>query len=282
VSAEEIFCLLPEGAFPSVDSFQAFLSEDEACRGALTVVNSEIAPKGLENLISRRPEQQNLARTRTSLATDFTTKLIGICPWIQLVALSGSTAYSAAKPADDLDFFVVASRNRIWITLLVAMLLAKVNRLRNRRSAVFCFNRAMEESECMLAFRSSGAPLFAREALNLKVLTGEDYYQELLQVAPWMQEFFPVLYHSRLSPSNGKTTETTSELPFLAVTNLAAMWGLAPYIWLVGLIRNVRLKKLGNRLGQFRTVVRRRFCAYESVKFDELMVQYRRTLTNDE
>jgi len=276
MSAEEIFCLLPEGAFPSLDAFQDFLSEDESCRNALAIDNGEIAHRGLENLILTRSEQQSLTRTRTRLAANFTAKLVGFCPWIKLVALSGSTAYDAAKPLDDLDFFVVARRNRVWTTLLVAMFLAKVDRLRNRGSAVLCFNRAMEERECMLAFRSSTEPLFAREALNLKVLNGEDFYRQLLQVAPWMQDFFPVLYHSKVSGSNGKTAERTSKKPHFAVMNWAAMWGLAPYLWLAGLVRNARLRKLANRSGQFRTVVRRTSCAYESAKYEELTAEYKR------
>ena len=277
ISSAELFLLLPPGAFVSAESLEEFVVHDTSLRQDLIVCLGEIAFKDLQELARHRAEQVSLTASRMHLAQSFSERLGTICPWLRLVAVSGSTAYGRTKMRDDIDFFVVTRSNRLWITLLLALIAAKIRRMRNPASPVYCFNRIHEESHCASAFRSLQEPLFAREALNLRVLEGHAYYRALVGSAPWMENLFPALYRQALSSSTvGDTGRDDGGRRVWSIANWIAFAALTPYLTLVGLWRNVRLQKAGEYDSLFRTVIRRGFFAYESTKYDLLRDTYRR------
>jgi hypothetical protein len=246
-------------------------------RNELIVSGGEIVFRGSENLARRRPEQARLAADRVQLAASFANRLVRLCPWLRIVAISGSTAYGSPRARDDIDFFLVTRQNRLWITLLLAMGLAKIHRMRNTSTPVYCFNRMLDESRCAEAFRKFQDPLFAREALNLRVLDGQPYYRRLLQSASWIEELFPAFYRQALTRWNEKEGARISPGPRLwSIANWIAFAGLAPYAILANLLRNRRLQASDNLEAQFRTVIQPGFFAYESRKFDLLRDTYRR------
>lgn len=277
ISLHEILDLLPRGDFPSSDALRRFIEGDEHLSRQLTAVGDELTLRGQESLAATRTLQRDLAERRLVEADRFLLDLTRVCPWIELAGVSGSTAYSGAKPSDDTDFFLVTRRHRLWVTLLVALAAAKVYRLRSPNASRFCFNRLTEVESCERTFRENRDPLFAREALSLRVLRGRDLYAQLVRAAPWMQDHFPGLYVSRMVEGGSRTIPSEPEAKRLGdLVNAAAFLLVAPYLWMAGLARNVRLRREGRDLECFRTVVRRDFWATESSVFDELREAYRR------
>jgi len=231
---------------------------------------------GSEELARDRIAQIELTAQRLQLAKSFSEQLMKACPWIRLAAISGSTAYATSRPQDDIDFFLVTRGKRLWVTLLIAMILARFRRLKNPTSPQLCFNRISEERECREEFRSVRDPLFAREALNLRVLAGQSHYRDLLSVAPWMGDVFPRLY-SRLAVRDRSIQ--TNEVTFTArrhwwIANAIAFAILAPYLMMVGSVRNHRLLRHGAEQARFQTILRRGFFAYESNKYELLRDRY--------
>ena len=256
LSIEELFLLLPEEMIDSRESLRNFISQDSVLRDGLTFLEGEIVPKGAENLIRQNALQMDRSSTRIGSAQAFISQLSRICPWIRLAGVSGSVAYNGSKPNDDIDVFMVVGRRRLWISLFMAMALAKANRLRNRTLPIFCFNRILDEERCAHAFRSQQGPLFAREALTVKILEGDEYYQTLLASAGWMETFFPRLYHLRLSDGSKSTTaESTTGGVHWAALDLVAYLMLGSYLWLINLVRNRRLESEGNWAARFRTII---------------------------
>ncbi len=280
ISLDEILGLLPREPFPSTDVLRDFIASDERLSRQLSAVGDEVTLRGKESLAVGRGIQRILAANRIAEATRFLDSLARVCPWIELAGVSGSTAYRGAKPADDVDFFFVTRRGRLWATLLLALVSARITRLRTRGTTVFCFNRLTEAPSCQRTFRESRDPLFAREALSLHVLRGDCLYADLLRLAPWMEGPFPGLYASRLEAgAAGRLDRPPDGRPSGALLNAAAFLVLAPYLWMAGLARNVRLRRQGRDKECFRTVVRTDFCATESVVFDDLRDEYRRAFT---
>lgn len=277
ISTEELLLLLPQGAFASSAELESFVGYDPPLRGELLVRDGEITLKGSEPLARSRAEQVNLSAQRLGIARSFSDRLVGLCPWIRLVAISGSTAYGGTRPDDDVDFYLVTRRNRLWVTLLFAMLAARFHRMRDSNTPQFCFNRILEENECRDAFHSTQDPLFAREALRLCILEGRAYYQELLDSAPWMGDVFPALFRRALT-----TTPISDPLGDNAdgrvwsIVNGIVFAALAPYLTIMGLWRNNRLLRAGNLDARFRTMIRRGFFAYESRKYDLLSETYQK------
>ncbi len=277
LSLEELSLLLPDHLFPSVGALESFVIGDRVLGKELVVAEGELAPRGKGGLIPQRPAQRELNLQRQAEAQVFASNLASRCPWICVIGISGSMAFGGPHPKDDVDLFLAVGRRRLWITLSLAMTMAKLGRWRNGGSPLFCFNRVVDVGECAETFRTARDPLLAREALNVKVLVGEGEYRKLLMAAPWMGEYFPRLYRLRVDFPPGP------EIPWVGrgrapwgLLNLAAFLAVAPYLWAVGLVRNLRHRKMGNHALEFRTVIAPGFCAFESVKYDDLREEYRR------
>lgn len=273
ISLDELLDLLPPDRFQSQEELGQFIDADDR----LSAVAGEVTPRGRESLAAGRERQRALAELRLAEADHFLSRLGGICPWLELAGVSGSTAYRGAKPTDDIDFFLVTRDHRLWITLFLAFARARIERLRSQDAPVYCFNRLVDRSACARTFRERRDPLFAREALNLRLLRGGALYARFLDSAPWMAEPFPSLYASRRAAVHGRGDEAAhADWAGGRVLNAAALLLLGPYLWLAGLVRNARLRQAGRHRECFRTIVRPEFYATESVLFDELRDQYER------
>ncbi len=277
ISLMELYNLLPANIFSSLDSLREFIAADEWLSRHVRAVGDEVTLLGQESLAASRTVRIRLAQARQTEADRFLDGLARLCPWIEHAGVSGSTAYGAAKPEDDIDFFLVLGRRRLWVTLLVALVFARVARVRSRAVPVYCFNRLVERVSCERAFREQRDPLFAREVLSLRVLRGSQVYAALLRSASWMAQYFPGLYTSRLAAiERGGPDPPAPRLRAVDALNGAAFLALAPYLWLMGGVRNRRLKLAGRDKECFRTIVRPDFCATESTLFDELRDDYRK------
>ena len=275
ISSAELLVLLPEGVFDSSADLESFVKGDASLGHELKVLDGQITLRGFERLAGRRPGQIRLSEQRALTAQAFSDRLMIACPWIRVVAISGSTAYAGSKSQDDVDFYLVTGRNRLWITLLFAMISARFHRRKSPDSPQFCFNRILEENECRDAFRSKKDPLFAREALNLRILQGGDYFRELLSSATWMERLFPGLFRQALGPAIvRKPNVEKADRRVWSIVNEVAFAGLAPYLTIVGIWRNHRLLRAGRVDARFRTITRRGFFAYESKKYDLLRDTY--------
>jgi len=277
ISVGELRSLMPENRFPSDGALKQFLVTDERLSRLVAEVKGEITLRGREDLASHRRAQRRRAHDRLSQADDFLHTLGRMCPWIELAGISGSTAYAGAKPEDDIDFFLVTEPRRLWISLLFAMTTARLRRIRARNSPVLCFNRIVERNNCARTFRENREPLFAREALNLVVLRGNKLYRQLLASAPWIGTTFPEKFVGRLretdeddEPSRGRG------LALGRLANAIAFLFLAPYLWMGGTVRNVRLQRAGRDRERFRTLVRPDCYATESILYEELRKEYRK------
>lgn len=277
VSAQELHDLLPADSFEDAAAVERFVAEDELLNRELQVVRGEVVPRRAVDLVERRSAQRQLTAERMRLAESFVGRLARVCPEPELVAVSGSTAFSGSQPEDDVDFYVVTRPGRTWITLLVAMGLSKLDRLRDPRTPTFCFNRVVEGPGCIASFGRPGDALFAREALSLRVIRGRAFFHRLLEIANWMDGLFPRRYRTDLAESAGAPPSTgRGGWAAWSLANFVAFLGLAPYLWLAGLVRNVRLSRQGRREALFRTAVSLRSFSYESRKFERLREQYAR------
>jgi hypothetical protein len=276
ISSEELYLLLPQGAFASSGELESFVEYDTSLNQTLLVRDGQVTLKQSESLARGRVEQVRLSEERAEVAQSFCDRLVMACPWIRFVAISGSTAYAGSNPHDDVDFYIVTRRNRLWVTLLIAMLVARFHRIKNTGLPQLCFNRIEEEDESRDSFGLPQDPLFAREALSLRVLEGHAYYRELVESASWMEDFFPALFRQVLASPALDTLVNDLSGRAWSIVNGIVFGVLVPYLLVVGDWRNRRLVRHGNMDARFRTITKRGFFAYESLKFDVLRDAYKK------
>lgn len=273
---EDIMPLLPYRAFQTVDAMERFVQEDPGLAAHVTLVEGHVVERGRADLVPSNANAQVLISRRIAVARAFVDRLASICPWLLVAGLSGSTVYGHAKPDDDLDFFLVVARRRMWVTLLVAFLLARIDR-RRLAAPIYCFNRSLEDYEWSSDFNGFREPLVAREALTMLILRGEVHYASILETSDWMASYYPELYEARRnSHSAGSRGESHLRGGFhWGLLNGVAFMVVASYLAMMGCLRNARLGRKGRFEAQFRTVIRRGFCAYESNKYEDLRDTYR-------
>jgi hypothetical protein len=192
------------------------------------------------------------------------------------VGVSGSVAYGFAAPNDDLDFFVTARRGATWLFLLLTFAQYRLLRGRGATShpSHWCFNYVLDETEAVKEFARPGGLLLAREALTVRLLRGEEYYQSLLRGARWMEEELPQLYAQRRGPRTDPPISEPGVGLLARAANLIVFPFLAAYLQLTGLVENHRLRREAPGR-QFATTTTFRRFMLRSLRFTELDRIYR-------
>lgn len=123
--------------------------------------------------------------------------------WIRAVAITGSVAMNSAQTDDDIDFFIIVGRNRLWLTRLLVVMYAIFKK--KRRSFAreepnsWCFNLWLEEGSEQLP--TSARSLYsAYEVCQAKWLFERDRAgRRFLLRNHWVFPHLPVLYLDRWS-----------------------------------------------------------------------------------
>jgi hypothetical protein len=143
----------------------------------------------------RRKRRRARAEANLKRASAFGRFLV---PGSIVVSVSGANSYLSAREDEDIDFFCVTKTDALWVFMLKALILARVNRLMDSDEPPFCLSCIMDEDWAAKAFATRQPLIFARDALTAKLIGGIDAYHKLIDSASWMEGYFPVLYRTRL------------------------------------------------------------------------------------
>ncbi len=118
-----------------------------------------------------------------------------IIPWIKLVGISGGLAMENVSKIDDIDLFIVISKNKLWLSRMLILGILEILRQRRRvgdglRQAAgkICCNVILEE-DCL---RQRQDLYTAHEVLQMKVLWQKDgIYEKYLEENDWAFKFLP-------------------------------------------------------------------------------------------
>ena len=123
-------------------------------------------------------------------------KLISVIPTIKLIGVSGSLAMDNAVRADDIDFFIICSKNMIWTTrffIILALLLKGKYRQKNDTDVAdkICINLIVSEDN--ISLKDKDRNLFtSHEVLQMKPLfQREGMYKKFIDSNNWTTEFLP-------------------------------------------------------------------------------------------
>ncbi|MGA8664486.1 MAG: glycosyltransferase family 2 protein [Thermoplasmata archaeon] len=196
---------------------------------------------------------------------------------IRCAGITGSVAFGEPRPGDDLDMFVVTRSGSLWWFLARSYLALQLARLRDPtlREPTPCLNYVLEDGPVASEFARRSDLLFAREALTVQILCGDEYYRGLVASSPWMRLELPRLYDLRSDAPGTIVSEPAP--PTIRLLNALVFPLLASYLQLVGLVRNARQRRQGVAEGGFRTETSRRRLAFASRRFEHLRVRYSNT-----
>lgn len=171
-------------------------------------------------------------------------RLIARFPFVRGVALTGTLSKGVFHDGDDVDFFVVTAKDRVWVCRTLLMLFKKVVLLDSHR--FFCVNYLLAEDALVVPDRNA---FTAAEVAWLKPLAGGAAFAEFYRANPWVSSFLPAW-----RPPDGAPEEV-------------------PRGVVKGLVERVLAGRAGDRLDdRLRDVIsrrnRRRYAHLEGPEFD--------------
>ncbi len=149
---------------------------------------------GREEIVEKRIKRKKESRKKLDFAKKII-KFISYIPTIKLIGISGALALRNSDKEDDIDLFVITSKNTLWITrLLLVFLLILMRQYRGRgkkESQKICLNMLIDEEALM--FEKIRQNLYtAHEIVQLKPMFERDnIYNKFLSANKWIDTFLP-------------------------------------------------------------------------------------------
>lgn len=146
-------------------------------------------------IIKKREKREAISNHKARIAKKIISFLRFI-PTVRLIGVSGALAMRNAEEKDDIDWFIIVQRNRLWITrllLLVFLELLGLRRKREERAAAdkVCLNMLVDES--YLCLPKDKQDLYsAHEVVQmLPVFERFNTYKRFIQANLWVKKFLP-------------------------------------------------------------------------------------------
>lgn len=139
-----------------------------------------------EDLVTRRLNANRLANRFLPIAFKFSNVLFRF-PFVRGICLSGSISKNSFYEGNDIDFFVIAEKKRIWLLQLIIMFYRKS--MSRKRRHFFCINYLIEKGSSVYPMN-----LFtATELVTLIPTSGMNTCYEFINKNNWANQYFPNL-----------------------------------------------------------------------------------------
>lgn len=111
--------------------------------------------------------------------------LLARLPFIRMVAVTGALAMNNVKRKDDIDYLLVTEPGRLWLSRLLALVVA---RLALRRGLVLCPNYIVSTRSLSFPDHSLYA---AHEVAQMAPIAGLEVYRRLRSRNLWVRDYLP-------------------------------------------------------------------------------------------
>ena len=149
--------------------------------------------KGRQKIITLRRQRQRFSGLKWPRVRGVT-KILSLVPTIKLVAVTGALAMNNSDKDDDIDLMIVTSKNRLWLTRLLASILLfphlRGGRMDSSKVAnKLCLNLWLDETTLAIKRRNL---YIAHEICQAKpVFDRDNTYQKFIAANLWYKKFLP-------------------------------------------------------------------------------------------
>ena len=153
---------------------------------------------GREEIVKKRIKRKVISRKKLEVARKIIRRLF-LIPTVKFIGVSGGLALENSDEADDIDLFIITSKNTLWITRLILVLLLKLmGQYRGRGNSPIggesnkaCLNMLIDEKALM--FEKSRQNLYtAHEIAQLKIIFDRNNtYSKFLSANKWILKYLP-------------------------------------------------------------------------------------------
>ncbi len=113
-------------------------------------------------------------------------RLIYSFPFVRAVMISGSLSKDYYDKNSDIDFFIVTSPGRVWLTRGLLALFQRIVLFNSHK--YFCVNYYIDHERLSLDERNI---FTATEVITLKPMCGSEHYHGLIESNKWVSSYYP-------------------------------------------------------------------------------------------
>lgn len=184
LKSDEIFSLLPQNSITKKDVSEVlFQISNDSC--GISSKDSYYFIGGNEDYIELRKSRESYSKKSWKLAK-FVTHIIKRFPFVRAVFVTGSLSKNSSMPDSDLDFMVVAAKNRLWISRTLLMLFKKALLFNSHK--YFCINYFISEDSLGICEKNI---FIATEIVHIKSTFNSVLMNKFLEANLWVKEYFP-------------------------------------------------------------------------------------------
>lgn len=151
---------------------------------------------GREGLIYKRLLRRRISAKKMSIAKKAST-ILSILPTVKMVAITGSLAMENSSEDSDIDLMIVTSKNTLWLSRLVILVILKLLLMPTRRSQEreqkdrLCLNMWLDESD--LIWEKPNRNIYtAHEIAQVVPLVNKDKtFERFLSINRWILKYWP-------------------------------------------------------------------------------------------
>jgi hypothetical protein len=189
---DELFYYLIAANTVSPSSFQAALRKLSSMlveNGGLFALPEE------KGSILKRQEMEKMGKAKRRMAQRLAAVLSYI-PTIYFIGISGSVGVGQTEEDDDIDLFVIAKKNTLFVTrLAILVLLSLVGKRRRRQAAtakdLFCVNMILDASSLQMLKERQDLYTAHEIAQLYPLFERNNMYHTFLHANTWVQSFLP-------------------------------------------------------------------------------------------
>ncbi len=171
---------------------------------------------GHETTVVDRKKQTALSQVKWMEVQSFVEQIRHI-PWIQGVAVTGSLAVDSTHPGDDIDFMIVTSANRLWLSRVwiswLAQLQGKRRSWKREDLNSWCFNLWLSEDRLRMpiALQTVYGAYELCQAKWVYSRPGSGVAMTFLKENSWAKWYVPNYYASKKYDASSAIEKSTRE-----------------------------------------------------------------------
>lgn len=152
----------------------------------------------IKNLVAERVKKEERAKSYFT-KLPFYTRIIKSFPFVKGIAISGSLSKGVMHEDGDIDYFIVTSKNRLWICRTFLILFKKIFLFNSRK--YFCLNYFVDEENLKIKDENI---FTAIEVNHLLPVYNSDLIAELKKKNDWTKHYFKgTTSQLKLNPTSG-------------------------------------------------------------------------------
>lgn len=151
--------------------------------------------KGRRSIIHKRRKREKESQKKLEIAKRISLTL-SIIPSVNLVGASGNLAMRNARKSDDIDFFIVAKENTLFVTRIFVVLLLKLlgrhrGKFSKNISDKICINMLVDENSLTIPPNRQNLYTAHEVVQMLPLFERTNTYKKFIAANKWVGKFLP-------------------------------------------------------------------------------------------